>query len=173
MTEQRIIRFEEVDPKLQKYLNGGKDTVFMFECEVMNDSLRLGLKEINCYSPYYYEAFYSLEELQKKNNVFKSCQTLEIVKDHLMRLFPLKEQKIESLDEGAKIKITLHMFDISIRIEECFELNRKITDSKDDALMFLFNIQKNNYNLFDRIKNACQGEDNEDTREIIKLCQDD
>ena len=85
MTEQRIIRIEEVPKEHRKFL--GDDKIFMFECEIVDDTLRLGLKEINCFSPYYYEAFFTLDSLYQKNSVFKACKNLEEVKTHILTLF--------------------------------------------------------------------------------------
>ena len=61
------------------------------------------------------------------------------------------------------------MYDISLVVEESFELERKTIDDKDDALMFLFNIQKNNINLFEKIKKACQSDNCHESKEIIEL----
>ena len=141
MTEQRIIRIEEVPKEHRKFL--GDDKIFMFECEIVDDTLRLGLKEINCFSPYYYEAFFTLDSLYEKNNVFKACKSLEEVKSHILKLFN-GAGVLKSVDDDEKILLMLKMYNISVVIQESFELERKTIEDKDEALMKLFNIQKNN-----------------------------
>ena len=107
--EQNIIELRDVDISLQKRI--GDDNIFRFECDIEDDHLRIGLKEINVYSPYYYETFFTLDELQKKNVIFKSCNTLEKVKEHLVKLFPEKnstsweKDKIRSVGYSGSGKI--------------------------------------------------------------------
>ena len=174
MSEQRIIKFDEVPKELQKYL--GQDKIFVFECEVVNDKLRLGLKEINSYSPYYYETFYSYDELRSKNYIFNACKDLDAVKGHLIKLFK-GTAKLSSLDddedvEKIKIKFKINIFaDV---VEESFDLERKTIQNKDQALKFLFNIQKNNINLFQRIIEKCEDDDYKNqqvAQEILNILQ--
>ena len=159
MTEQRIIRIEEVPKEHRKFL--GDDKIFMFECEIVDDTLRLSLKEINCYSPYYYEAFFTLTSLCEKNNVFKACKSLEEVKSHILKLFN-GAGVLKSVDDDEKILLMLKIYNISVVIQESFELERKTIEDKDEALMKLFNIQKNNINLCQIIIEKCEDDDYKD-----------
>ena len=155
-SEPEIIKSENVQKELQKSL--GSDKIFKFSCDIEYDKLRIGLKEINCYSPYYYETFFTLEELQKKNAVFKACKTLKEVQNHLLTLFGRDTAFLKSLDNDKQIQICLKMYDISKKIDEDFILERKTIENKDKSLMFLFAIQKDNIKLFERIKQVCQEE---------------
>ena len=171
MTEQRIIRIEEVPKEHRKFL--GDDKIFMFECEIVDDTLRLSLKEINCYSPYYYEAFFTLTSLCEKNNVFKACKSLEEVKSHILKLFN-GAGVLKSVDDDEKILLMLKMYNISVVIQESFELERKTIEDKDEALMKLFNIQKNNINLFQKIIEKCKDDDYQDqkaAKDILNILQ--
>ena len=171
MTEQRIIRIEEVPKEHRKFL--GDDKIFMFECEIVDDTLRLSLKEINCYSPYYYEAFFTLTSLCEKNNVFKACKSLEEVKSHILKLFN-GAGVLKSVDDDEKILLMLKMYNISVVIQESFELERKTIEDKDEALMKLFNIQKNNINLFQKIIEKCEDDDYKDQKaaqDILNILQ--
>ena len=171
MTEQRIIRIEEVPKEHRKFL--GDDKIFMFECEIVDDTLRLGLKEINCFSPYYYEAFFTLDSLYEKNSVFKACKNLEEVKTHILTLFN-GNGVLKSESDDEKILLILKMYNISFVIQESFELERKTIEDKDEALMKLFNIQKNNINLFQKIIEKCEDDDYIDQKaaqDILNILQ--
>ena len=171
MTEQRIIRIEEVPKEHRKFL--GDDKIFMFECEIVDDTLRLGLKEINCFSPYYYEAFFTLDSLYQKNSVFKACKNLEEVKTHILTLFN-GNGVLKSESDDEKILLILKMYNISLVIQESFELERKTIEDKDEALMKLFNIQKNNINLFQKIIEKCEDDDYKDQKaaqDILNILQ--
>ena len=54
--EEALVPIKEVDQNKIKKLD--KDKTFKFECDV-DDNLRLGLREIDYYSPYYFESFYT------------------------------------------------------------------------------------------------------------------
>ena len=171
MTEQRIIRIEEVPKEHRKFL--GDDKIFMFECEIVDDTLRLGLKEITCFSPYYYEAFFTLDSLYEKNSVFKACKNLEEVKTHILTLFN-GNGVLKSESDDEKILLILKMYNISLVIQESFELERKTIEDKDEALMKLFNIQKNNINLFQKIIEKCEDDDYQDqkaAKDILNILQ--
>ena len=156
-SEQNIIELRDVDISLQKRI--GDDNIFRFECDIEDDHLRIGLKEINVYSPYYYETFFTLDELQKKNEIFKSCNTLEKVKEHLVKLFQGKNTILHSLEDDKKIRMDLKMWDISTLIDDNFILDRKTIEKKDEGLMDEYNIQKENINLLEGIKAICESDE--------------
>ena len=172
MTEimkQNMIKLSDVKPELQKPL--GKDKIFKFECDVESDKLRIGLVEINVYTPYYYETFYSLEELKEKNKIFKSCKDLEEVKGHLLLLFSMETTVLRSLENDKKIEICLKLMDISRIIDDSFILERNTINEKDAALMDLFNIQKENIQLLENIKKICDDEKYKDEKVAKKLLE--
>jgi hypothetical protein len=63
----KMIKIDDVDESLRKNLNF--ETIFKFQCENVDNKLRLGLKEINKFSPYYYERFFTKEELDEINKI--------------------------------------------------------------------------------------------------------
>ena len=157
MTEN-IITIDKVSKDLRKKLD--KDKEFKFECEVIDDKIRLGLKEINYYSPYYFENFFTKEVLDKKNSIFRSCDDLSEVKKHLMNLFPDKVT-LEYDQNNENINMLFTMGTISGFIQVIFELEKKTMDEKDDGLNFLYKIQKTNYKLMEEILKACKEAKNE------------
>ena len=166
MTEvngQKIIKIEEVDVGLQKKLD--KNKLFKFECETMSNKLRLGLKEINCYSPYYYEGFYTKEELDNEYPHFTSL-SLEIVKEQLIALFN-QENTILKQAENGNIIVSFKIQFFTMTKETNFELVKKTIDNKDDGLIFLFGIQKKNIEIINKIREQCLKNPNEEVSQRI------
>ena len=167
--KENMIKLPDVKPELQKPL--GKDKIFRFECDIQYNKIRIGLKEINVYTPYYYETFYTLDELQKKNKIFNACKDLEEVKGHLLLLFSKETTLLKSLEDDKKIQICLKIMDISRIIDDSFILDRNTIDEKDEALMDLFNIQKENIKLFESIKKICEDEKYKDEKVAGKVLE--
>ena len=164
VSDQRIIKIEETDAKLQKKLD--KDKIFKFECEKMNDQLRLGLKEINSYSPYYYERFYSKSELENENSAFKSLFDLDEIKEQLLEMFGDKET-ILSHGNNGNIIISFKISYFKKTKETTFELDKKTIENKDDGLMYLFAIQKKNIEIISKIRKQCLKNKNDETSQKI------
>ena len=154
--KKNIIKLSDVREEQKKSLEG--DKIFRFECDVHDDQIRLGLRELNVYTPYYYELFFTLEQLKKKNRAFEGCKDLEEAKGHFLLLFNKKNTFLKSLDDGEKIEICLKILYIAIEVDESFILERKTIEEKDEALNDLFDIQKFNIQLFEELKKICQDE---------------
>ena len=163
---ENIITIDKVSKDLRKKLD--KDKEFKFECEVIDDKIRLGLKEINYYSPYYFENFFTKEVLDKKNSVFRQCIDLNEVQGHLIRLFKDKVS-LEYAENRENINLIFTMFTMSGTTLVVFELEKKTMEEKDDGLNFLYKIEKTNYDLMDKILKACKEAKNEKcSLDIIK-----
>ena len=162
--DKEIIKMADVDKKEYKKL--GEDKFFKFECTVEGQQLRLGLKEINCYSPYYYETYYTLEELQNLREFFRSYDNLGDIQSNLKALFS-RQATLESLENDAKIKLHIEAVVLADDVEMDFILERKTVDNVDEALYFLYKLQKNKYNILEKIKTVCKNK-NEKTEKIAK-----
>ena len=98
-----IIKIDKKNEKCRKTL--GDDKIFRFECEHIDEKLRLSLKEINAYSPYYYEAFYEKEELNNRKSLFKAIEKIDELIEQLLKLFEKKETILKEVDNGKKNSI--------------------------------------------------------------------
>ena len=155
----RIIKYDEVeDKKTIKKL--GTDKMFKFECENKNEVLKMSLKEINVFSPYYYEAFYTKDDLDTKNDIFKSIKNIDKVIEQLLKLIE-KHGALKKEDDGDKIIISFQIPNFAETIDINFELEKKTIENKDDGLMFLYEIQKKNQDIFEQIKKLCKRKKNE------------
>lgn len=166
---ERIIKIDEVQNKsFIKELDNDKS--FRFEFENKNETLRIGLKEINAYSPYYYEAFYTKDELDEKKAVFKSLKSIDDVIAQLSKLMEktgnLKNEKGDNKCEKIAILFEIPNFAETEIIK--FELEKKTIEDKDKGLMFLFEIQKKNIDIFNQIKKLSDKYKNEQVFKKIK-----
>ena len=124
MAEPKIIKSEDYPKDLQKHIEQEEDKLFLFECEVIDDKLALRLKELNKESSFYYESFYTLNELCDINKVFKACPDLEDAKKHLLKLFPNGNIK-RSLNDSEKLQITFYIYIIWQKESLDFILEKK------------------------------------------------
>ena len=124
MVEPKIIKSEDYPKDLQKRIEQEQDKLFLFECEITDDKLALRLKELNKESSFYYESFYTLDELWDINSCFKACRDLEEAKKHLLKLFPNSNIK-RSLNDSENLQITFYIYMIRIKEPLDFILEKK------------------------------------------------
>ena len=167
--EQKVIKKSDVDPNLQKKL--GNDKLFQFECEVVKDGrLRIGLKEIHKYSPYYYENFYELKDLEMKDQLFKGCKGLEDICSRLKRAFHKEYTVLRQKDNYQTIEVAYEIEFFEEQSKVVFNLERKTMTNKDDGLKFLYEIQKKNIEILDKIKQQClKNKDDQHAQKLLKL----
>ena len=124
MVEPKIIKSEDYPKDLQKRIEQEQDKLFLFECEITDDKLALRLKELNKESSFYYESFYTFDELCHINRSFKACRDLEEAKKHLLKLFPNSNIK-RSLNDSENLQITFYIYMIRIKEPLDFILEKK------------------------------------------------
>lgn len=169
MSEEELVPIKEVDQNKIKRLD--KDKTFKFECDV-SDKLRLGLREIDYYSPYYFESFYTKTELEEINPIFKACNTLEEIQGHFFNLFKENTTKLQLAENQENILIVFIVGWISGTREIKFELIRKTVENKDNALETLYNVQKDNYRILEEIKAACSDDKKDNiAKRLVELIE--
>lgn len=165
--DQKIIKIESVEKEFRKNLD--HDTIFKFECENVDGELRLGLKEINKYSPYYYESYYTQSDLELIHDMFRAFNDIESAKNALNNVFD-KNATLKMKNDKTNISI-IFKIDFFGKIHEIvFDLKRKTISNKDDGLMFLFEIQKKNIEIINAIKDKCSKHSKEEaSKKILEL----
>ena len=128
--EQKVIKKSDVDPKMQKKL--GNDKLFRFECEVKDDRLRIGLTEIDKYSPYYYENFYELKDLKTQDRLFKGCKDLDDICARLKKAFAKDYTVLREKDNFQTIDVVYEIDFFEEQFNLVFSLERKTMTNKDD-----------------------------------------
>ena len=151
----KIEKSENVDKAKQIRLN--EDTLFKFDCIVNEDKITLKLSEIDNLAPFIYIINLDLDGIREKHKVFRACDDLDEVKEHLDKLFQNKKILL-SQDKEEEIELKIKVNYISYEDEFQITLERKMTDNKDAMLLKLYEIQKNKEKLIkDCLKYAKSG----------------
>ena len=135
----KIEKSENVDKAKQIRLN--EDTLFKFDCIVNEDKITLKLSEIDNLAPFIYIINLDLDGIREKHKVFRACDDLDEVKEHLDKLFQNKKILL-SQDKEEEIELKIKVNYISYEDEFQITLERKMTDNKDAMLLKLYEIQK-------------------------------
>ena len=131
------------------------DTIFRFSCSVEDENLKLKLSEIGSFAPYIYEKLITLDEMKQQYKMFRSCENLKEVKRHIDNLF--RDKKIElTKDKEDTITFNLTVYSISEVKKIQIEANRIMTTKKDDALLRLYHIEKDQIKLLKEIDKFCK-----------------
>ena len=149
-TQIQEIKSSDVDKKKQIKLND--DTLFKFDCDVEDDYLILKLSEIDALAPFIYIKKITLDELIEVHKVFKSCNNLNEVKEHIDKLFEMKKIKL-SQNKREEIIFNFKIFYLSF--EDKFQIfaKREMTDDKDPMLLKLYDIQKQKLKILKEFEN--------------------
>ena len=149
-TQIQEIKSSDVDKKKQIKLND--DTLFKFDCDVEDDYLILKLSEIDALAPFIYIKKITLDELIEVHKVFKSCNNLNEVKEHIDKLFEMKKIKL-SQNKREEIIFNFKIFYLSF--EDKFQIiaKREMTDDKDPMLLKLYDIQKQKLKILNEFEN--------------------
>ena len=127
------------------------DTIYRFSCTVNSGYLTLKLAEIGAFAPYIYERVLTLSEIQKNYKMFRSCENLEKVKYHILKLFENKKIRLKKEKEDY-IKFILNVYMVSDNLDIEIEAKRIMTTIKDDALLKLYEIEKRQLKLLKEIE---------------------
>ena len=149
-TQIQEIKSSDVDKKKQIKLDD--DTLFKFDCDVEDDYLILKLSEIDALAPFIYIKKITLDELIEVHKVFKSCNNLNEVKEHIDKLFEMKKIKL-SQNKREEIIFNFKIFYLSF--EDKFQIiaKREMTDDKDPMLLKLYDIQKQKLKILNEFEN--------------------
>jgi len=149
-TQIQEIKSSDVDKKKQIKLDD--DTLFKFDCDVEDDYLILKLSEIDAIAPFIYIKKITLDELIEVHKVFKSCNNLNEVKEHIDKLFEMKKIKL-SQNKRDEIIFNFKIFYLSF--EDKFQIfaKREMTDDKDPMLLKLYDIQKQKLKILKEFEN--------------------
>ena len=143
------------DVPVEERIKLDNDTIFRFSCSVEDENLKLKLSEIGSFAPYIYEKLISLDEMKQQYKMFRACENLKEVKRHIDNLF--RDKKIElTKDKEDTITFNLTVYSISEVKKIQIEANRIMTTKKDDALLRLYHIEKDQIKLLKKINKFCK-----------------
>ena len=152
--EEIITNQEKISdvPENKRIKLEGKDTIFRFSCALDDDCLRLTLDEIGAFAPYIYRTILKLNEIKEKYKMFRSCENLLDVQKHILKLFNDNKIELTQIDENI-ITFNLNVYDVSIPKTIQIDAKRIMTTKKDEALINLYKIQKDQIKMLKQIQN--------------------
>ena len=137
----------------KKILKDDEDIEYILEYRIEKDCIVFKIIENKVYSPFTFEGKFTLNDFIKKHVIFKSCNNLEEVLRHLNNLYNSNRIILNNAGEKDERSLLFNIFNISEeeRTKE-FNLVLKMTSEKDKALEDLYKIQKEQLELFKKIK---------------------
>ena len=135
-------------------LRDNKKREYSFKLELGDNSIFFWLKEKNVYAPFTFENSFTLEEIREHHKIFKACYDLEEVFNHFDELYKNKRIKLIDTEDNGKLSIIFSVGFISLDKEETreFELERVMTKDKDEDLLKLYEIEKEQILKLKKIK---------------------
>ena len=128
--------------------------------------------ENTAFAPFIYNRSYELEELHANNNIFKSCTTLEKVKEHVKTLFENRKIKLRYEDNKEIIKMEMDVVLICKPLVVTFDLYIEMTlpEKKDEDLLTLYDMNKVDLkHLKELLSFIQQNFKNEEAKKLIEM----
>ena len=151
-TQIQVIKSSQVEKGKQIRLN--EETLFQFDCIIDDNQLILKLSELDALAPFIYIKEITLDEIRKCHKAFKSCKDLNEVKEHIDKLFKNKRISLDQdKSDKTNVKIKFKIFYISLEDDFEIKVERKMTELKDQMLLKLYEIQKNQIKGLKEIEN--------------------
>ena len=126
---------------------------YKLEFNIDNDSIHFKIIENKVYSPFTFEAKFTMEDFINSHCAFKSCDDLEEIIKHLNNLYKYNKIKLSNCGSPEERGLNFEIYNISEEITtKDFTLKLLMTENKDEALDDLYNIQKKQLDLLKNIK---------------------
>ena len=131
------------------------------------------MEESTANAPFIYNRSYELKELHEKNKIFKSCESIDEIRDYLKELFRQNKIKIrydkEEKEEIIIMERDAMLFASPVKLE--FELYREmiLDHEKDDKLIELYKLNKEKLKTLKKVYSLIEkNKENIDCEELIK-----
>ena len=137
-----------------KLIENYNQVEYLFQFKKEGEYIHFILQENNVYAPFTFEGRFTMKDFITNHIAFTSCDDLDELTSHLYKLYNNKKIKIFP---AAKNKLYLFLTVKNISEEtdsEPFELIIKMTEDKDIALFDLYNIQKDQLKLIQKLKTS-------------------
>ena len=163
-----VIKSSDI-PK-EKIIKLDDDTIFQFDCLIDDDEQYLSFKlsEIDAVAPYIYIKNIKLDEIKRVHKMFRACDDLTEVKNHIDYLF--KNNKIKlSQTKNDEITFEIKAFYISFEDEFKIVAERRMVNNKDAMLVKLYDIQKKKIKMLKEIENYVKNNNVDKNKMLNKI----
>ena len=157
------------DLEEKKLIQLDDDTTFEFKCKVEENNLKLILSEVSALAPFIYETKLTMDAIIKVNDIFKACDNLGKIKEHIDNLFNAKRIKLSSSKNKEIIYCEFRAFNISGEEQFKIPTERKMTNEKEQMLLKLYSIQKEKLKILKDIEKYLKGNKNINKMELENI----
>ena len=157
------------DLEEKKLIQLDDDTTFEFKCKVEENKLKLILSEVSALAPFIYETKLTMDAIIKVNDIFKACDNLGKIKEHIDNLFNAKRIKLSSSKNKEIIYCEFRAFNISGEEQFKIPTERKMTNEKEQMLLKLYSIQKEKLKILKDIEKYLKGNKNINKMELENI----
>ncbi len=157
------------DLEEKKLIQLDDDTTFEFKCKVEENNLKLILSEVSALAPFIYETKLTMDAIIKVNDIFKACDNLGKIKEHIDNLFKAKRIKLSSNKNKEIIYCEFRAFNISGEEQFKIPTERKMTNEKEQMLLKLYSIQKEKLKILKDIEKYLKGNKNINKMELENI----
>ena len=157
------------DLEEKKLIQLDEDTTFEFKCKVEENNLKLILSEVSALAPFIYETKLTMDAIIKVNDIFKACDNLGKIKEHIDNLFNAKRIKLSSSKNKEIIYCEFRAFNISGEEQFKIPTERKMTNEKEQMLLKLYSIQKEKLKILKDIEKYLKGNKNINKMELENI----
>ena len=157
------------DLEEKKLIQLDDDTTFEFKCKVEENNLKLILSEVSALAPFIYETKLTMDAIIKVNDIFKACDNLGKIKEHIDNLFNAKRIKLSSSKNKEIIYCEFRAFNMSGEEQFKIPTERKMTNEKEQMLLKLYSIQKEKLKILKDIEKYLKGNKNINKMELENI----
>ena len=141
----------------QMLLRDSDDIEYILEFTIEDDHIHFKIVENKVYAPFTFESNFNMKDFRDRSSVFEACDTLDEVLYHLKNLYNQNKITLDNLGPKKERYLTFSVMDISEEVNtQYFTIYLEMTENKDKALEDLYNIQKDQIELFKKIKNLVE-----------------
>ena len=163
-----VIKSSDI-PK-EKIIKLDDDTIFQFDCLIDDDEQYLSFKlsEIDAVAPYIYIKNIKLDEIKRVHKMFRACDDLTEVKNHIDYLFKNNKIKLSQI-KNDEIIFEIKAFYISYEDEFKIVAERRMVNNKDAMLLKLYDIQKKKIKMLKEIENYVKNNNVDKNKMLNKI----
>ena len=133
---------------------------FEFKIFLEEDKIRFWIKEDKIFAPYTFEESFTYDQFVEHHKIFKACDNLNEIYEHFIQLY--KSKKIALMDCGANDERILDVkVDFIAKANDDvkdFSIIMKMTENKEEDLLKLYKIQKDQIAALKKIKKLFEKE---------------
>ena len=127
---------------------------FEFKMILEEDKIHFWIKEDKIFAPYTFEESFTYDQFVEHHKIFKACDDLNEILGHLKKLYDKNRIKLMAVGPTNERILIFNISYIAIEEEKTpdFTLELKMTENKDEDLLKLYEIQKDQIAALKKIK---------------------